>query len=331
MQLYTNTRSITSKNTNETSRKQLSAGGGHAEEETMQEDGPAAPKHRVVRLAVLVVVGAAAVVVAVVAAHRAGPAKPPDELRDAQRLANEFVARVAPTSRVTVHTGAPEAFLVGAPMTVESENVVGAHRAWIVHAPEAEVERTLRTRRPRGLGLPQCCGTSSDGHTAMKTVTYFPTPLPDDVARAQVLVSFAARDATTTWVRADAQTTWRRHRDPDEQVPRSDHVVVVIREARTSSSGATIGAPTRIVITDPARVARIEHAFNALGTTYPFTSNGGCFGDSYTLEFRPDRNAQSDVVAHLVCDDLQVTMHGQRADSLDPSGFGFMLDHIKPA
>jgi uncharacterized protein YceK len=223
----------------------------------------------------------------------------------ATRIASELQARVVVPSGATLDTATLPSELAQAEMAEGTSNLVDQHHVWIVPEPSTRTRAFEQTHPPRGMTVVGPDGQSGGG--GRLTVNFFGFDAPSfaspsgPIASAQLLVAVAARTATTSYLRVDAQVVWRPTRDAATIVPARDRVVTVTTKGQAH------------VVADATTVDRIARVFNALPVTPPGESSCPPQNGVYAIAFARTRSSGPDITASLMCDNfIEADAHGHR-------------------
>jgi hypothetical protein len=209
-------------------------------------------------------------------------------------------------------------------------NIVGANREWTVAEDPSAVLAFLKTHVPRGFAA---SGTGSSGAPTeqVQFVVEALKSFPPNVSEAGLEIGVGAGLAGTSLVNVYGGVQWTEPRPADEFVRAADDVVVV-SVIRAFQPGKPVAR--RVVVTDPAKVADIAHAFDALPVAPPGWVSG-CYmltskTVSYRIAFATSSTARPDLVASAApCSPLIVTVGGHPRPALTASygAFGLAVAH----
>jgi hypothetical protein len=237
----------------------------------------------------------------------------------AERRAAELLQRVVVPPDATSYSGTLPTPLREASFKPDTPNLVDVHRVWLVPEPMNRVLAFERAHLPKGFvvsGNGQSGRLDSAAPQSKFLSFMVNTPLPPNgpIESENLVVTFAPRTKTTTFVRVDAQAIWQPARDRATIVPAGDRVITIVTDGH------------RRAITDAGKVRRIERAFNALPEEVP--GSGSCPPNApLTVTFAPTRTAQPDITATVQCAVvLAVTAHGHHGFLIDREGIAALLE-----
>lgn len=197
------------------------------------------------------------------------PGVPPavHDRAEAVALARAVLARAAlpPGSRPVGHP--PAATLGRPPEAPATSQLAQATRFAVTGQGVAPTFAYLRRHPPSG--SPAAGGgsgrTTGPGGTTERYLLEPVVHLPPGAASAELVVSVTSLAAGGTGIRVDAQVTWLGTRPAASRVPAADRVAVVSVLHRLAGTSTRHVSPSRrVVVTDPAEVARLRAAANAL-------------------------------------------------------------------
>jgi hypothetical protein len=194
---------------------------------------------------------------------------------------------------------------------------------WQVASQPQAVVRWIQARKPPGfafLGGGNGTGLVTVGGTGVMWITTFTLPdVPGVLAERQLVATVAADGPGRTAIRVDAYVVWLPVRSAAETIPASARAVTI-----TPVVGEA--ADHRVTVTDPARVARIAAAVNAL-PLYPPRSPMWCDirlppggGPAMRLTFRASAGSRELAVVTAyeeLCQLVGVVTGGKTMPSLD--------------
>ena len=209
-------------------------------------------------------------------------------------------------------------------------NIVGAHRVWTVNDDPSAVVAFLKAHVSSGF-LESGVGTSSSPTERAQDVVEQLRTLPPNVSAAGLEIGVEAGAGGTSLVNVYGGVQWTPPRPADEYVPAADGVVTV-SVIRAFQPGKPV--VRRVVVTDPANVAQIEHGFDALRVA-PTGMVSSCYAltnkaVSYRIAFAASSTATPDLVATAAaCSPLVVTVDGlpRPALSIVPGAFALAVAH----
>lgn len=231
----------------------------------------------------------------------------------------------------TVPSKAPLPKLLRGPWELPAGgNIVGTNRVWTIAEEPSAVLAFLTTHVPSGF---QSRGTGTSSSPTEKA-QYVVEPLqgfPPNVSEAGLEIGVAAGTAGNSLVNVYGGVQWTEPRPADEHVP-ADDAVVIVSVIRAFQPGKPV--VRRVVVTDPAKVADIARAFDAVPVAPPGWVSG-CYEltsntVSYRIEFATSPTATPDLVASAApCSPLAVTVHGRPRPALSASygAFGHAVAH----
>jgi len=284
----------------------------------------------------LAVVGAAAVLAgcgSVQAGQRAVPAVPAADVAahqtPEQRAAASAAAMLAafiPPPRA-VRTGTLAVSLLAQPgnepMSPDQVTRTGWWRA--AGQPQA-VLGWIQARKPPGFAGGGAGVMTHGGIGVMWYTDFFLPAVPGVLAVRWLVVSVAADGPGRTAIRSDAFVDWVPARPAAETIPASAQMVTITPVA---------AAGHQVTIADPARVARIAAAVNAL-PVYPPRSAGWCDialpaggGPAMRLTFRASAGGREIAVVTAYqerCQLVDVVSDGRTMPSLD--GAQTLIQHV---
>lgn len=246
-------------------------------------------------------------------------------------LARGMVARAVLPAGAR-RSSAPLPALLSGPFQLPSGgNIVQAHSEWVVTGGPGAVVRFLQTHAPVGLVYSGTSGTSNPTASASGVIDRL-RMLPANVANAGIQIGVADGPGGTTFVRVDGVVQFTAVRPADEQVPARDHAVIVSVFRAYENGHAVV---RRVVVTDPARVARLTSAFARLHVA-PKGTIGHCFmltpkAVGFRVAFAASASTRPDIVATIrACSPIAVTVGGHTSTDLsDVNGaFGLAVAHV---
>lgn len=201
-----------------------------------------------------------------VPAARPGVPSAVHDRAQAAALARALLARTAlpPGSRPVGHP--PAAALGRPPEAPATSQLAQATRFAVTGQGVAPTLAYLRRHPPAGSAAGGGSGrTSGAGGTTERYLLEPVGHLPPGAASAEVVVSVTSLPSGGTGIRVDAQVTWLGTRPADSHVPAADRVAVVSVLHRLAGTSTRHVSPSRrVVVTDPAEVARLRAAADAL-------------------------------------------------------------------
>lgn len=197
---------------------------------------------------------------------------------------------------------------MAASTTPATPNLVDLDRLWRVELPLQEAIVFVAAHPPVGM---VCTGTGTSGGpdgVSSEQITFDLASLPAGIASAQLQVSIAAVDTTSSAIRVDAQVVFSPLRSGSEEVPAADTVVVVTRSDFLASGAPAAASET---LTDPPTVKRLASILDGLPAAVPGASGCPSFSLQYKLAFAAHPGVPPDYVAITgPCDQVIVTVGG---------------------
>jgi len=249
----------------------------------------------------------------------------------ATALGQRMLARAVLPTGARPSTSAAPSVLRG-PCELVPGKFVLAHRVWTVPDDSDAVYQWLQAHPPSGFQSTGTCSSVKDpGVVQSRTVIDGLLIDQENISEAELQFGIAKNGAGGTTVRADAVVGWTERRAGDEYVPAADRVVIV-SVIRAFQPGKPV--VRRVVVTDHAKVAQIERAFDALRVS-PSPWVSGCYmltsnAVSYRIAFASSPTAAPDVVATAAaCSPLNVTVGGRPRPALsgNSGAFGLAVAH----
>ncbi len=194
---------------------------------------------------------------------------------------------------------------------------------WRVASQPQAVVGWIQDHKPPGFAFFGGGNVSVGGIGVMWDTEFTLPPVPGVLAERELVASVAADGPGVTAIRVDAYVVWLPARPAAETIPVSARVVTITPGAGTLPPAA---ADHQVTVTDPARVARIAAAVNAL-PLYPPRAPMWCDialppggGPAMRLTFRASAGSRelAMVTAYQeLCQLVNVVIDGKTMPSLD--------------
>ncbi|HET9070908.1 MAG TPA: hypothetical protein VFN60_03260 [Acidimicrobiales bacterium] len=199
-------------------------------------------------------------------ASRPGPPAAVHDHGQATALARAVLARASlpPGARPVGHP--PSAALRRPPEAPATSQLAQATRYAVTDQTATATFTYLSRHPPAGATTGGGSGrTTGAGGTTERYLLEPVGHLPPGAASAELLVTVTPLASGGTGIRVDAQVTWLATRPAASLVPASDRVAVVsVLHRLTGTTTRRVAPSRRVVVTDPAAVARLRAAANGL-------------------------------------------------------------------
>jgi len=235
----------------------------------------------------------------------------------ARALARRMVDQAILPHGASAFTGPVPAQIAGPGSRPDVDNLVYAHRVYIVSETPYQVWHFLQAHVPHGFVNRERNSGTTRGQPSYG-VGHDLLSLPLNVSIAELWISTAADPSGHAIIHVDGEAAWTVPRPAEEYVLPQDHVMIASTD-HPYEPGKPVGR--RVVVTDTKVIRPIAQAFDRLRLA-PAGGRGECGFISnhavvYRIAFAPSVGARPRLTANLSCYKVAVNVNGRNEPTLN--------------